>query len=443
MKVNSQRIAAFNILRQFELTKMRLDIIEEKELSKLSLTTHQHRHVKNLTSGVLRNLKLLDFYTQQLYKGNFLKLLDNVKIILRMAFYELKFMPHIPGPATVNEYVNMTRQRVNEHTSKMTNAILRNFLRLKTELLPDAEKNPIKKLGIQYSFPEWLLERWVADWGVPFTEKLCASINHLPEFDVRVNGTKITSEEFEVMLSEDDIAYEKSARFRDIYKIKKVSAILEKGYFEKGLCSIQDESAAIPASLFTFNQNDIFLDLCAAPGGKFTQVLETAVALKMAVAVDISVDRLKRIRQNLQRLQLKGYLVAADARFLPFKIQFTKILIDAPCSGQGVVSKHPDIKWRRTPEEIDEFSLLQKSILENASQFLCKNGQLVYSTCSIDRRENEAVIDDILDQPHNSLRKIMLTGKDEISDTLQNGYIRTFPHLHTMDGSFASLLSTK
>lgn len=443
MQVNDQRAAAFSILRQFENSKTRLDILEEKELSRLPLTSQQYRHVKNLTSGVLRNLKLLDFYTQHFYKGNFSKLLDNVKIILRMAFYELQFMPHVPGPATVNEYVNMTRKRVNDHTSKMVNAILRNFLRLKNDLLPDAEKDPVKKMVIQYSFPEWLVSRWVDAWGIDFTRKLCTALNRLPEFDIRVNTTKITLDDFERLLLQDGIQYEKSVRFENIYKIKKISGILEQGYFEKGFCSIQDESAAIPATLFKFKQGDVFLDLCTAPGGKFTQILENTSKLKLAIAVDVSIDRLRRVRQNLKRLHLKGYLVAADARFLPFKIQFSKILIDAPCTGQGVISKHPDIKWRRTPGEIEEFASLQKSILENASHFLEKNGQLVYSTCSIDRRENEAVVDEILNKQDTLLKKILINPSDKIADTLQNGYIITFPHLHSTDGSFAALLTTR
>lgn len=432
--ITAERITAYHILRRFDKTKARLDILEESELIKANHSAQEIRHIKNLTSGVLRNLLLLDYYSSQLYKGNFQKLLNKIKIILRMGLYELNFMPHVPAHAAVNEYVNLAKLRVNDRAAKLVNAILRNFQREKDKL-----KAKSRDTAIEYSFPDWLIGKWRSYWGVDFTNNLCAALDALPTFDVRVNPQKISTSKFEKLLDKQGIEYEKSSRFAGFYKIKKIAPFFENDFFEKGFCSIQDESAAIPVQLLDIDNNDQFLDVCAAPGGKFTQVLEQ-VNPQIAVAVDSSLARLKRVKQNLQRLGLQGYLIAADARYLPFKTTFSKILIDAPCSGQGVIGKHPDIKWRRTPEEIAEFSHLQKDILESSILFLSQKGKLVYSTCSIDKSEDEDVVDAVFAKDKVNFKILNIAPPDNLADLIDNDAVRTFPHLHRMDGSYAVLI---
>ena len=181
--------------------------------------------------------------------------------------------------------------------------------------------------------------------------------------------------------------------------------------------------------LLNLQKEDKFLDVCAAPGGKFTQVLETVPGINLAVAVDSDISRLKKVKQNLKRLELSGFLVAADARFLPFKIKFSRILIDAPCSGQGVIGKHPEIKWRRKEQEVAGFAQLQKEILASVTQLLAESGQIVYSTCSIDKAENENVVDDVLAKSGSSLEKLSLPNDPflkEIKKMRSSGPFPTF-----------------
>ncbi len=441
----NERTAAYHILRRFEKSRERLDVIEENELSKTTLSTNERRHVKNLISGVLRNLSLLDWYASNLYKGHFPKLLTKIKIILRLGFYEIIFMSHVPDHASVNEYVKLAKSFVNERTGKLINAILRSYLRQKSRL--EGEKLSIQSSDIStvYSFPQWLVKRWLDYWGVTFTRELCESLNKLPEFDIRVNQQKISVPDFKNKLKTNDIDFEQSNRFGNYFKIKQVGRIREAGLFEDGLCSIQDESAAIPIKLLKLNKEDSFLDTCAAPGGKFTQALEVNPDLKMAIAVDSDLQRLQRIKENLKRLGLSGFLVAADARHLPFKIKFNKILVDAPCSGQGVIGKHPDIKWRRKENDINDFSRLQKNILENISNHLLKGGRLVYSTCSIDKVENQKVVESIAQMEHTNLKlkNIDAEKTDNIDDLIDGQYITTYPHKNNMDGSFSAILGKR
>lgn len=438
----NERVLAYKILYQFQLSFDRLDNIENKVLSSFTLSSNQNRHLKNVVSGVLRHQLLLDWYISKLYKGDFKKLIEKARCVLQIGFYEFLFMDHIPDHATVNECVKLTKSQINLKTSKLVNAILRNYLRQKDELIISKKEDLHSNLSVLYSFPNWLIKRWISYWGKDITEELCSSLNEFPVFNVRINKQKITSAEFENLLKENDIEFLKSQINNNCFQIKKISEIKKAGFFDSGLCSVQDESAMIPVGLFEFIEDDSYLDVCAAPGSKFTQVLEQNPKLKLAIAVDENFGRLKRVKENIKRLGLNGYVIAADAKNLPFKIKFSKLLIDAPCSGLGVIGKHPDIKWRRTGNDIKEFSMLQKSILENASKFVLKNGSVVYSTCSIDKEENENVINYFLKS--NSSEYIKNENPPSKANKLQSfirdGFIQTFPHKHKMDGSFACLL---
>jgi 16S rRNA (cytosine967-C5)-methyltransferase len=438
----SERIAAYNILRQFEGSGSRLDVIEEKQISGTHLSVNERRHLKNLISGVLRNLSLLDWYVSKLYKGNFPKLLSKIKIILRLGLYEIIFMDHIPDHASVNEYVKMAKKNENERTGKLVNAILRSFLRQKNILEKEKSSKEGSDISTFYSFPKWMIKRWIGYWGAPFTKELCRALNEIPEFDVRVNQQKISLNDFKQLMKTNGIDYEESKRFTGYLTIKKVGRIREAGFFEKGFCSIQDESAAIPIKLLQIQKGDSFLDACAAPGSKFTQALEQCPELKIAVAIDTDLNRLKRVKENIQRLGLSGYLVAADARNLPFKNKFKKILVDVPCSGQGVIGKHPDIKWRRNEKEIEDFSKLQKNILTNISSYLQEKGSLVYSTCSIDKKENQKVIEFVVKEANSNLqiKNIDLERVDNFDDLIDGQFIKSFPHKNNMDGSFGAIL---
>lgn len=431
----NQREIACNIILQFERKKQRLDEIESDYLKKSDMSTDEMRHIKNLTSGSLRHRSVLDWYCSQLYKGNFSRLLPELKVLIRLGLYEINYMEHIPVHASVHEYVELTKQMVNERSAKLVNAIFRSFIRQKTDLGKKLKTVENENPALFYSFQEWMIKGWIKLWGKSFTKKLCQAFNQLPEFSIRVNQKKITVDSFRNALDEKKIIYTESEKIKGYFKIKQIGHIREAGFFDKGLCSVQDESAAIPVKLLNLVKGDTFIDVCAAPGGKFTQALEESSGLSMAIAVDKDLSRLKKVSLNLFRLDLQGYVVAADVLQMPFKIKFRKMLIDAPCSGQGVIGKHPDIKWRRTDKEVNEFSELQKKILQHTLPFLDNGGQLVYSTCSIDRRENEDVID--------SLDKKFLVADPSFKVIKSdNSMIKTLPSTDNMDGSFACVIMT-
>ena len=439
-KGKSAREVAYYALISFEKEKRRLDDIVDELLGKFSLDSRQRRFLKNLTSGVVRHLNYLDWFIARLYKGKLKKMFIKTRVLLRMALYEILFMEAIPARATLFEYGELTRRLIDRKTTGLVNGILREFLRQKEKLDPQKEiTDPVERLSVVYSFPQWLIRRWIGFWGTEETEALCKKLNEPPRFDLRIVRKNISPQKFKALLKEKKIAFKESPLFPDMVTVWDVQAVINAGWLDKGYCVVQDESARLPVAALEPQPGETILDVCASPGGKFTQILEAVQPDGMAVALDVDLKRLKRVKQNANRLGLKGGLyVCADARHLPFKQSFDKILVDAPCSGQGVIRKHPDIKWRREFAELVEFSKLQQDILESAFNLLKPGGRLAYSTCTVDFLENENIVNELKEKKGRDFR--MLNLSDRFPTFSAQGAIRTFPHQHDTDGSFCALI---
>ena len=438
-KSGSARELAYKIVFEFERNRSRIDILESKYLEDIHFSAQDRRLTKQLYSGTIRNLLYLDWIIGKLYHGRFTKLLDKIKTVLRLAMYEIIYLDHIPEHATVNEYVSLARRKTNTKQGALVNAILRNYLKLNAQPNPEDEiTGKAEILSIKYSYPIWLINRWIELWGNQRTERLCAAFNSEPDFDIHINPGKITPVQMEDSLQEQDIEFRKSELFEGVYKVKNVQNLIHLGWLSEGLCSIQDESAHIPVEVLDIQDNDYVLDMCAAPGGKFIQILQKKRISSTTIAIDIDKSRLRRVKDNMQRLNLtNGFLIVADGRQLPFKPVFDKILLDAPCSGLGVISKHPDIKWRRSEAEIKSFANLQTELLEQASSHLKTGGKLVYSTCTIDPRENEQITVNFVNKHGDQFEQIKPT--KTFKSFLQNKHLQTFPDDNKMDGSYCAI----
>jgi len=435
------REAAFYILLNFEKTKDRLENLIGDQFEKVSLNPKERKFTYNLCSGVVRNLSLFDWKISALYKGNYKKALIKFKVILRLALYELDFLDYIPEFATVNEYVNLSKMKLSKREAAVVNGILRTYLREKSKYNPEKKfKFADTQISVKYSFPEWLVKRWFNIFGEDTTRELCKAFNKRPEFDIRINLQKTSVDEFEKILEKNDIKFRKSQLFDEVFKITDMQKLIRLKLLEKGYCSVQDESALLVKELMQLKDGEIVLDACAAPGGKFTAILETGIKLKGLYGMEINHDRILKLKENCKRLEFDTYnLISGDAINPPFGILFDKILIDAPCSGFGTIQKNPDIKWRRTLDELKEFSNLQYQILESLSEIVKPGGIIVYSTCTIDPIENENVIAKFLDKYKNNFN-IFPPYKSFASFTDKNNYVHILPHKHDMDGSFVVIL---
>jgi 16S rRNA (cytosine967-C5)-methyltransferase len=437
------RELAYLILLCFAKDKPRLDNLVSEMFAKYDLELQERKYLKNLTSGVVRHLLYLDWIAALVFRGKYRKLYNKGKTILRLALYEIIFVKSVPDYAAINEYVNLTKKRLGLSQSKMINGVLRGYLRREDEIKPEKIiDDKVELICIKYSFPLWLIKRWIGFYGQQETEKLCRSLNQPPEFELRIQENKISTAKFKELLTEKDIAFKESKRFDNLVTVFNVQPIINNGWFDNGYCSLQDESANIPAELLDVKDGDVFLDVCSAPGGKFTQILEKKVNNLLAAAVDTDLQRLKKVKENVERLGLNnGYYVQADGRDLPFKPVFTKILCDVPCSGLGVIRKHPDIKWRRAMDEIVQFSKLQYNILSRAARKLKPGGRLVYSACTIDYLECENVVESFLEQRKAKFE--IIAPQKKFRDFAKGDYIQTLPHIHQTDGSFCAVFQKK
>jgi 16S rRNA (cytosine967-C5)-methyltransferase len=434
------REASFKILFKFEESNNRLEDLINEIFARNNISPKEKKSIYNLSSGVVRNLSLMDWKISQLFKGNYKKSLNKFKVIMRLAIFEIDFLDFIPSFATVNEYVNLAKRKLDKRNSAVVNGILRTYLREKGKYNPEKKfKFRETQLSVKYSFPEWMILKWIDWFGETETELLCKSFNERPEFDVRVNTTKIQIEEFQKVLEDNQVNYIPSEYFPSMLKITDVQKISQLKLFEEGFCSIQDESANLITELMDIQKGDYVLDACVAPGGKFTALLAKKIEAVTLVGSDINKDRISVVQQNCKRLGFdKYFLMQSDSIYPAFKQKFDKILIDAPCSGLGTIQKNPDIKWRRNQNEIENFQKLQINILNSVSKILKQDGYLIYSTCTINREENEDVIEKFLMSnksfslipPKKSFKKFI---KDE-------NFLQTFPHIHKMDGSFAAIL---
>ncbi len=431
--LNPARLLAVQVLLRFEKKREKLSEINNELITHLK-KAEDRRLLLQLTNGVLRNRTLLEWVVVRFVHGGFKKVPPAFSLILSAAAYEIFFIQNIPAFATVDQYAGLARRLVSSR-QKQVNAVLRKVAALPS--MPEPERpSPVNTgyLGLRYSFPNWLVERWVGFWGMEFTESLLNRLNQVPTFDIRVDGEV---SRVETALENRGIGFQKSEYFENSLRIENLQNLLSLPEFGSGQITVQDESAQIPVRLLPDLQSGLILDACAAPGTKFRQ-LTLKYPRAVVIGLDNNLKRLKKLKAILTR-QVSGQsrLVVADARHLPFRRQFDLVLVDAPCSGSGVVQKHPDIRWRRSLSEIGEFSRLQDEIMESVMAGLASGGTMVYSTCSIDPDENEQVIRTFLKRhPEMQIRP---PAPEKIKAT-DEGFLRTFPHTDQMDGSFAAVL---
>ncbi|MCK5077932.1 MAG: 16S rRNA (cytosine(967)-C(5))-methyltransferase RsmB [Calditrichia bacterium] len=393
-----------------------------------------------IVHGTMRWRERLDWYVGNLYNGNFNDLILTVKNILRSALYQLIFLDRVPDYAVLNESVEVAKQRFNQKTANLVNAILRNYIRQEKKLAwIETQLNILDKISIRLSHPRWLVQRWIEFWGVDHVESLCRSNNLRPEMFVRMNPLKTVTAGFEKVLQRTGIEYEIEKRLPDFYKIKNFHKFKEEKLLESGYAIMQDLSAALPVILINPKEGELIWDMCAAPGGKTAHMGILSENKAHIIAGDLYFNRVKLIKNTSQNVGLGHvHCLVGDSIEQHFNQKFDKILLDAPCSGLGVLRRRSDLRWKKTPQDIDDLTKIQYSLLQKAAISLKNGGELVYSTCSIDLEENDKVIKKFL---KNYANFKLIRADERIPGPWvdEKGYIRTFPHLHNMDGSFAAL----
>lgn len=439
-KAGSTRFLAFEALRRVEQGGAFADIFLSHIADEADLPNRDRALLNELVRGVVRWKKKLDWIVDQLWQGEKSRLPDSVRWALWLGFYQILYLNKVPSFAAVSETTELVKRHIGHKWSGVANGILRTFLRNPERIrYPDVKVDPVAAIAISKSHPEWLVQRWIDRLGQEEAEKLCDANNTASPLYARMNPLKTSPFGFEALLHQDEMELQRSA-VPGFYQIGGKVFNARQDLMNHGFLTIQDASAGLVGLLADPQPGQRILDLCAAPGGKATHLAELAKDDALIIAGDRSVSRIGLMKSSKNRLGLKSVkVIAADARNFPVS-EANIVILDAPCSGLGVLSKKPDLRWRRESHNISELAALQGSLLQTAAMLVKKGGALIYSTCTMEPEENEDVIFAFLNKNHHFIPAPEIPVSIPKEVITPEGFIRTWPHKHQMDGSFAAKL---
>jgi len=446
-KIDLARDAAVRIVYKVLREGAYSNIAIKQELDKGSLARLDKALVTEIVNGTLRNLTRIDWIKSRFVKKN--KIEPWIEDIIRCGIYQLLFLDRVPDSAVCNESAELARKHSHEGTVRFVNGVLRNISRNKEKLeYPEKEKDAVKYLSVFYSHPEWMVEKWVKDFGRDFTEELLRANNETPPFTIRLNRLKTNREQLLELLSVENIECEKGSYNPEAIYIRGTAAIEDKESFKKGLYQVQDESSMLVAHVMAPKAGDRILDMCSAPGGKTTHIAELMDNQGEIVARDIHAHKLKLVDESCRRL---GISIVKTELFNAMELdkvsleKFDKVLLDAPCSGLGVMRRKPDLRWKKEPDNFRELAKLQRDMLELAARYVKAGGVLIYSTCTINRTENIDVVMDFLAVNSNfHLESIIGEIPDNlVGESASKGYLELFPNTHGTDGFFIARMEKR
>lgn len=384
------RIHAYRILNQYFEDESFLNIALNEELKKSELKREDKDLCTTIVYGTIQNLLAIQYQLQPYIKGKRVK--KKIKTLLYLSLYQLMYLDKIPEYAVINEAVNIAKKQ-GYQTSKFVNAVLRNFVRNERRSLEGLDE--LERISIETSHPLWMVKMFNKQYGLEKTKKICLEDNTPPTRSGRVNTLKASKEELlkegcfkEGTLSKDALLYDKGN-------------LALTSYFKEGKVTIQDESSQLVARLLNPQKTDYVLDMCSAPGSKTTHLSALMENQGKIEAYDLYEHKVKLVEYNLRRLGVKNvHIQAGDSTKLkevyPAKT-FDRILLDSPCSGFGVLKRKPEIKYHDS-SIMDGLVSLQALLLENAYYLLKNDGTMVYSTCTINKKENELMIQKFIEK---------------------------------------------
>ncbi len=442
----SARQTAFQVLRDIDRKDSYADSALDRILQKSDLQQSDRRLVTELVYGVIRRQRTLDHLIEQFSQKNNQKQPPDLRRILQIGLYQLRYLDQIPASAAVNTSVDLAKTNGLKGLAGVVNGILRSYLRIQASqgdplILPI---DPIQKLGIFYSFPDWLIQLFREQWDEQNTAELCQYFNQPPPIDLRINPLKTDLETVEQALVQVGVETQRLAGLPQVLRLTKGERTIQNlPGFRDGWWTVQDASAQLVSHILNPQPQDLIIDGCAAPGGKTTHLAELMGDRGTIYACDLTASRLKKLEKSQQRLQLRSiYPWIGDSRKfqLPEGQLADKVLVDAPCSGLGTLHRNPDIRWRQTPDKIQTLTLLQAEILEQAATWVKPQGDLVYATCTLNPQENQAIIQQFLQthpQWHLSPLPVLSLAKKIASE---EGWLQILPQVQYMDGFFIAKL---
>jgi len=464
MPVSPARAAAFDILLRVEReSSYAAESLHSATYARLSAL--DHALATELVMGVLRWRSRLDDEIAGASSQPISKLDLEILIALRLAVYQMRRLDRVPQRAALHESVELVKRARKRSAAPFVNAVLRKLSAtpqnreplssnlLPGNVLPGNESDSAETLARSLAHPLWLVERWIRDYGLPAARQICQHDQSAP-----ITAIRLRTPAAEAALRQEGISLTPGGLLASARRVA-AGAITETHAFRTGQVVIQDEASQLVAALVGPARPEQesatasrILDCCAAPGGKTLAIADQNPGATIT-ALDIYPHRARLLRKLLRQSHSGGQIqvVAADARSLPMSLRFHRVLADVPCSGTGTLARNPEIKWRLRPTDLAELQARQSAILRSALAQVAPGGRLVYSTCSLEKEENEDILEQVL-AGNNSFRLLdcraelaRVQGSGELTwpdpTSLARGpYLRTIPGIHPCDGFFAAVL---
>ncbi len=446
------REVALSCLIDLSQANVSISSVIDKAFDRYNLEERDRRLANTFVYGVIRWKQQLDWVLKHFINPRF-RLNVRHRSILRLGTYQLLHLDGIPPHAAIYETVQLAKK--SRKTIGFINAVLRSVQRKKTELTyPLLETHPIDHISNRLSYPKWLVKRWIQTRGLTWTLAFCEASNQIAPLTVRTNSLvtdrdklckSLKAEGFNTKISEispDGIVIENRSITTNDAVSNSNREISLKDLLNRGDVYAQDESAMLVPYLLISENPKFVVDLCAAPGGKTTHIGCLMENTGKVIAVDLNENKLDVLSENCRRLGVQNVetkvLDSTDAD-LDFISAADAVLIDAPCSGFGTLRRHPDIRWNKSEDQLHALNDLQYRLLDNAGKHIKRGGILVYSTCTIEPSENEAIIDRFIkNYPMFSIEHVgEFLPNIPKSATTQEGFLQTLPHEHGVDGTFA------
>ena len=454
MPVSPARAAAFEILLRVEREdSYAAELLHSAPLAKLS--SRDHGLATELVMGVLRWQSLLDQRLSAASSQKIERLDDEVLAALRLGVYQLQFLSRVPARAAIFESVELVKAARKRSAASFVNAVLRKMAEAGAEdVFADiCKSSDAISLAEHAAHPQWLVARWTERYGLEAARQICAHDQTVPDMAIYIHGDRSNDGRSRDHQSEAELAEAgvqlAPGRLLSVARSVLAGDVTGTPAYREGRISIQDEASQLVGLLAS--GGELILDCCAAPGSK-TALLARCNPRAKVFATELHPHR-ARLLQSLSRLP-NVRVIAADARHLPFAHAFDRILADVPCSGTGTLARNPEIKWRLKPEDLHDLQSRQVAILKSALAQLARGGRLVYSTCSMEREENEAVVEAALDGTaefrvadcKGELEQLQQSGEmswNDIASLLAGPYLRTIPGVHPCDGFFAAVIERR
>lgn len=417
------------------------DVLEKYQY----LDQQERAFMKRVTEGTIENRILLDYIIDLFSKTKTVKMKPVILCILRMSVYQLFFMDSVPASAVCNEAVKLAEKKKFHNLKGFVNGVLRNIERNKTQIqYPDVKKQPRQYLSVTCSMPEWIVDKWITEYGFDRTEKMLRSFLQSSRTTIRCNQSRVSPAELEQQLEQEHVKVTKLPYPEGAYEISEYDYLGSLQSFRQGLFQVQDVSSMLIGEIADVKLGNHVIDVCAAPGGKAICIADQLQGTGHVEARDLSESKTQLIKDNIKRCQFNHIeTVIQDALVYDesSKGKADILIADLPCSGLGVIGRKSDIKYHISAQQSSALAALQRDILNIVQDYVKPGGTLIYSTCTVNQEENVDNLMWFVNHYSYQLDSIDPYLSEELhSHTTKQGYLQLLPGEHDTDGFFMARL---